>query len=56
VLLQDILEQIPHEIAGLVPEAAARIRENERRMCQSPDFSAERLRESVAFTDNQERR
>jgi 4-hydroxy-4-methyl-2-oxoglutarate aldolase len=50
---------IPHDIAEAVVTAAARIRETERRIiafCQSPDFSAGKLREIVAVTDELERR
>ncbi len=38
---------IPHEVADKVPEAAARVEADERRiidLCRSPDFSAERLK------------
>lgn len=41
---------VPAEIAGAIPAAAARIRAHERQimaLCQSPDFTLERLRELV---------
>jgi len=45
---------IPHEIAAQLPEMATRIRVQERRiidLCQSPDFSAERLLEAIRTPD-----
>jgi regulator of RNase E activity RraA len=45
---------IPHEIAAQLPEMAARIRVQERRIiefCQSPGFSTEGLLEVIKTTD-----
>jgi regulator of RNase E activity RraA len=45
---------IPLQIAAQLPEAAARIRVRERHIidvCQSPDFSTERLLEAIRTTD-----
>jgi regulator of RNase E activity RraA len=45
---------IPHEIAAQLPAAAARIRVQEQRiidLCQSPDFSTERLLEAIRTAD-----
>ncbi len=45
---------IPHEIAAELPDVAARIHIQEQRMidiCQSPDFSPERLLEAIKTTD-----
>jgi 4-hydroxy-4-methyl-2-oxoglutarate aldolase len=41
---------VPEEVAGKIPEAAARIMEQERRLiavCRSPGFSLEKLRQAV---------
>jgi len=38
---------IPHEIAGQIPEAVAKVEAAERRIietCQAPDFSDEKLK------------
>jgi len=63
VLLQDILVQIGAfdtcMIANAIEQFGVRMRSEgfaRSGACQSTDFSAERLRDSVAFTDNQERR
>ena len=45
------IQIIPLEVAAQVPEAAARIQERERALiaiCQSPEFSLEKLRAAVA--------
>lgn len=45
------IQTIPLDIAAQVPQAAARIQKNERELieiCQSPDFSIEKLRAAVA--------
>ena len=45
---------IPHQIAAQLPETAARIRVQEKRiidLCQSPDFSTERLLEAILAAD-----
>jgi regulator of RNase E activity RraA len=47
---------IPHEIAAQLPAAADRIRAQEQRIiavCQSPDFSTERLLETIQATDRE---
>ena len=47
---------IPREIAAQLPEVAARIRAQERRIidvCQSPEFSAEKLLEAIRTTDRE---
>ena len=47
---------IPHEIAARLPEVAARTRVQERRIidvCQSPEFSAEKLLEAIRTTDRE---
>ena len=43
-------------IAKAIEQFGVRMRSERFGACQSTDFSAERLRESGAFADNQERR
>ena len=47
---------IPHQIAAQLPEVAARIRIQEQRiidLCQSPNFSTDRLLEAIRTTDRE---
>ena len=48
------IQNIPLDIAARIPETAARIRETEAALialCQSPDFSLEKLRAAVANSE-----
>jgi regulator of RNase E activity RraA len=47
---------IPHQIAAQLPAVAARISAQERRiidLCQSPNFSTDRLLEAIRTTDRE---